>query len=93
LDGTSNASQLVDGLQSNIITLKQGGMISGVNLKPLSSDFLELWNNVNENWNIYKTSVTQITPHQGTNATTPLALKTATKEINQFQKTFRINGG
>src|SRR5215467_7657527 len=50
LDGTSNALQLqaaVNGLQSNIITLKQGGMISGVNLKTLSSDFLDLWNIVN----------------------------------------------
>jgi hypothetical protein len=56
LDGTSNASQLkaaVNGLQSNIITLKQGGVISGANLKPLSSDFLDLWNIVNGNWNLY----------------------------------------
>src|SRR5215472_10749146 len=61
-------------------------MISGVNLKPLSSDFLDLWNNVNGNWNLYKTSVTQILPYQGTNATSPSALKTTTKEINQFRK-------
>ena len=89
LDGTSNASQLqaaVNGLQSNIITLKQGGMIAGVNLKPLSSDFLKLWNVVNGNWNLYKTSVTQILPYQGANATIPSALKTTTKEIDQFRK-------
>ncbi|HEY7082217.1 MAG TPA: hypothetical protein VH500_21205 [Nitrososphaeraceae archaeon] len=89
LDGTSNASQLqaaVNGLQSNIITLKQGGKISGVNLKPLSSDFLDLWNNVNGNWNLYKTSVTQILPYQGTNVTSPSALKTPMKEIDQFRK-------
>ena len=74
LIGTSNTSQLqapVNGLQSNIITIKQGGMISGVNLKPLSSDFLDLWNIVNGNWNLYKTSVTQILPYQGANVTTP----------------------
>jgi hypothetical protein len=68
LDGTSDASQLkaaMDSLQSNIITLKQGGMISGVDLKPLPSDFFNLWNIVNRNWNLYKTSVTQIlTPYQ-----------------------------
>ena len=90
LDGTSNALQpqaAVNGLQSNIITLKQGGMISGVNLKPLSSDFLDLWNIVNGNWNLYKTSVTQIMPYHRTNATTSLALKTSTKEIDeQFRK-------
>ncbi len=86
LDGTSNASQLgaaVIGLQSNIITLKQGGMISGVNLKPLSS---HLWNIVNGNWNLYKTSVIQIMPYHRANATTSLALKAPTKEINQFRK-------
>jgi len=90
LDGTSNALQLqaaVNGLQSNIITLKQGGMISGVNLKPLSSDFLDLWNIVNRNWNLYKRSVTQILPYQGANTTTTAsALKTTTKEIDQFRK-------
>ncbi|MGC2570286.1 MAG: HAMP domain-containing protein, partial [Candidatus Nitrosopolaris sp.] len=90
LDGTSNASQLqaaVNGLQSNIITLKQGGMISGVDLKPLSSDFLYLWNIVNGNWNLYKRSVTQILPYQGANATTPSVLKTPMKEIDdQFRK-------
>jgi hypothetical protein len=89
LDRTLNASQLkaaVNGLQSNIITLKQGGMISGVDLKPLSSDFLDLWNIVNGNWNLYKRSVTQIMPHQGANTTTPSVLKATPKEIDQFQK-------
>ena len=89
LDGTSNASQLqaaVNGLQSNIITLKQGGITSGVYLKPLSSDFLDLWNIGNGYWNLYKTFVTQIMPHQETNGTTtPSALKTTTKEIDQFR--------
>jgi signal transduction histidine kinase len=91
LDGTSNASQLkaaVNGLQSNIITLKQGGMISGVNLKPLSLDFLDLWNIVNRDWNLYKTPVTQILPHQGVNATAPSILKSTTKEIDQLKKQF-----
>ena len=63
LDGTTNASQLKDALnnlQSNIITLKQGGMISGVDLEPLPSGFYNLWNIVNRNCNLYKTSVAQI---------------------------------
>jgi len=89
-DGTSNASQLeaaVNTLRSNIITLKQGGMISGVNLKPLSSDFLDLWNIVNGNWNLYNRSVTQIMPYHRANATTSLALKATTKAIDeQFRK-------
>jgi signal transduction histidine kinase len=87
-DRASNASQLraaVNGLQSNIITLKQGGIISGVDLKPLSSDFLDLWNIINGNWNLYKTSVTQIMPYQGANATISLTLKATTKD-EQFRK-------
>src|SRR5215831_13509844 len=51
-----------------------------------SSDFLDLWNIVNGNWNLYKKSVTQILPYQGANTTTPSALKTTTKEIDQFRK-------
>jgi nitrate/nitrite-specific signal transduction histidine kinase len=90
LDGTLNASQLraaVNGLQSNIITLKQGGIISDVDLKPLPSNFLNLWNSVNGYWNLYKASVTQIMPYDRTNATTSLVLKATTKEIDeQFQK-------
>jgi len=89
-DRISNASQLgaaVNGLQSNIITLKQGGMISGVNLRPLSSDFLDFWNIINRYWNLYKTSVTQIMPYHHSNAKTSLALKATTNEIDkQFRK-------
>jgi len=70
----------MNGLQSNIITLKQGGMISGV--KPLPSEFFDLWNNVSRNWYLYKTSVTQILP--GANATTSSALKTTTKETDKL---------
>jgi signal transduction histidine kinase len=85
LDGTSDASQLkaaMDTLQSNIITLKQGGMISGVDLKPLPSEFFNLWNNVSRNWNLYKTSINQILiPYR--QATTS-SLTTTTKKIDQL---------
>jgi hypothetical protein len=62
LDGSLDASQLkaaMDSLQSNIITLKQGGVISGVDLKPLSSAYLDMWKTIVQNWNAYKTSVIQ----------------------------------
>jgi hypothetical protein len=55
LDGISDALQLkavMNGLQSNIITLKQGGMTSGVDLKPLPLEFFDLWNNVSRDWNL-----------------------------------------
>jgi signal transduction histidine kinase len=71
LDGSLDALQLkaaMDSLQSNIITLKQGGLISGVDLKPLPSAFLDMWKTIVQNWNAYKTSVIQnilfISPHQ-----------------------------
>jgi signal transduction histidine kinase len=38
--------------------LKQGGKISGVDLKPLPSNLLDLWNSVDGRWNSYKTYVT-----------------------------------
>jgi len=87
LGEASDASQIkaaMNGLQSNILTLKQGGMISGVDLKPLPSEFFELWNNVSRNSNLYETSVNQILA--GANTTTSSALKTTTKEIDQFRK-------
>ncbi|TVP41047.1 HAMP domain-containing sensor histidine kinase [Candidatus Nitrosocosmicus arcticus] len=46
-----NAEQL---LETNIMTLKNGGMISGVNLKPLPNDFLDSWNKVNSHWTDFK---------------------------------------
>ncbi|HEY6885767.1 MAG TPA: HAMP domain-containing sensor histidine kinase [Nitrososphaeraceae archaeon] len=58
---TSDASQLKDAmssLESNIMTLKQGGKISGVNLKPLPPNLLPLWNSVDNKLNIYKTYLT-----------------------------------
>jgi signal transduction histidine kinase len=61
LSSSPDASQLknaVSSLESNIMTLKLGGKISGVDLKPLPSNLLGLWNNVDNRWNIYKTYVT-----------------------------------
>ncbi len=61
LFSSSDVSQLKDAmssLESNIMTLKLGGKISGIDLKPLPSNLLYLWNNVDNRWNIYKTFVT-----------------------------------
>jgi signal transduction histidine kinase len=71
---SSDISQLkaaTNSLQSNIITLKQGGMISGVDLKPLPSNFLDLWNTVDGRWNGYKSYVTDklLTSSQTSTAT------------------------
>jgi len=90
LDGSSDTSQLngaMNGLQSNILTLKQGGMISGVGLKPLPSAFLNLWSVVNRNWNTYKTSIVQnelTLNQQGKTATSSLTSSTTRTAIDQL---------
>lgn len=61
LDGFSNISQLEDAmykLQTNIMTLKQGGTISGINLRSLPPDFLDLSRRIDEDWSIFKTYIT-----------------------------------
>jgi signal transduction histidine kinase len=61
LDGSSNVSQLEDAiykLQTNIMTLKQGGTISGINLRSLPPDFLDLSRRIDEHWSIFKTYIT-----------------------------------
>ena len=60
LDGTSNILQLnaaMNNLQSNMIDLKQGGIISGIQLQPLPVAFYDMWNTINTKWNAFKTSL------------------------------------
>ena len=66
---SSDTSQLkvaMNSLESNIIALKQGGIISGIDLKPLPSNLLDLWNTADGKWNVFKTYVTNklLTPPQ-----------------------------
>jgi nitrate/nitrite-specific signal transduction histidine kinase len=63
LDGFSSTSQVaaaINGLRFNIVTLKQGGIISGIDLKPLQSNLLEMWKSIYQNWNVYKLSFTRV---------------------------------
>jgi signal transduction histidine kinase len=58
---SSDTSQLKNAMSSldwNILTLKEGGKISGIDINPLPSNLLALWNSVDGRWNIYKTYVT-----------------------------------
>ena len=86
IDGSSDASQLraaINSLKSNILTLKQGGMLSGVDLKPLPSAFFDLWNVVNRNWNLYETYVTQkiLIPYQQVKGVTKVSSPVTTTTI------------
>jgi signal transduction histidine kinase len=61
LASSSDIPQLKDAmsnLEANVMTLKQGGNIAGADLKPLPPNLLDLWNNVNNRWNIYKSYIT-----------------------------------
>ena len=63
LSSSSDTLQLknaMDNLEANIMTLKQGGKISGVYLKPLPSNLLPFWNNVDGRWNSYKTLTNKV---------------------------------
>jgi signal transduction histidine kinase len=55
---TLQLKNAMNNLEANIMTLKQGGKISGVYLKPLPSNLLAFWNSVDNNWSIYKTYLT-----------------------------------
>jgi signal transduction histidine kinase len=55
---TLQVKNAMNNLEANIMTLKQGGKISGVDLKPLPSNLLAFWNSVDNNWSIYKTYLT-----------------------------------
>jgi hypothetical protein len=95
LEETSDALQLkaaMNNLQSNIITLKQRGMISGVDLKPLSSGFFDLWNTVNQNSDLYKISVTQTLPNRQVKPTTSSPALTTTTTRAILKKQFKSMG-
>ncbi|MFY9967067.1 MAG: ATP-binding protein [Nitrososphaeraceae archaeon] len=61
-EGGSNDSpslrSAMDQLESNLLTLKQGGMISDIDLRPLPSKFLEDWNTIYQEWVSLKTILT-----------------------------------
>jgi hypothetical protein len=46
----SGINSAMNQLESNILTLKQGGMISGIDLKPLAPRFLDDWNTIYQEW-------------------------------------------
>ena len=47
---TSKIDNAIDQLESNILTLKNGSYISGIDLKPLSPEFSKDWDNIYQKW-------------------------------------------
>jgi signal transduction histidine kinase len=55
---TSKVDTAIDQLESNILTLKNGGKISDIDLKPLPSEFSKDWDNIYQKWISLKTLLT-----------------------------------
>src|SRR5688572_29426108 len=51
---TSKIDAAIDQLDSNILTLKDGGKISDIDLKPLPSDFAKNLDNIYQKWILLK---------------------------------------
>jgi signal transduction histidine kinase len=59
-DNTKNTSKInaaINQLESNILALRQGGNIAGIDLKPLPREFLEDWNTIHQKWISLKTTI------------------------------------
>jgi signal transduction histidine kinase len=56
----------MNNLESNILVLKQGGKISGLEIYPLSSEFSSLWDTINKEWQGFKGYINEniINPNQ-----------------------------
>jgi hypothetical protein len=52
---TSKIDNAITQLESNILTLKNGGMISDINLKPLPPEFSKDWDQIYQKWILLKT--------------------------------------
>jgi len=54
----SNINSGIKELETNILTLKQGGKISDIELKPLPDEFFNDWDNIYKKWILLKTTLT-----------------------------------
>ena len=53
----AKVNDAINKLDANIHLLKQGGKISGVELEPLPSKFLDSWKRIDNDWNSYRSFV------------------------------------
>jgi signal transduction histidine kinase len=74
-------------VESNLLTLKQGGMISGVELKPLPSEFLHSWNTIYQKWVSLKTVISDNIIKSNKQINSTPATLTADKDIRTTAET------
>jgi signal transduction histidine kinase len=67
----SDLDNAVETLESNIVALKEGGSYASLELSSLPSQFLNDWEDINQDWNDYKSSIDEkiIKPTQTTRET------------------------
>ena len=59
-DSTKDVSKInsaINHLESNILTLRDGGKVASIDLMPLQVEFLDDWNNVYQKWISFKTII------------------------------------
>ena len=55
---TMKLNDAINNLNTNLLVLRDGGKTSNVELKPLSSKFLDSWKIINNDWNKFRTFIT-----------------------------------
>ena len=77
-------------LQTNIMTLKQGGTISGINLRALPLDFLDLSRQIDEDWSIFNTYITDNLLKRREGGQVTEVRSNTTAPVNNRKKKFRV---
>ena len=55
---TVKLNDAINNLNTNLLVLRDGGKTSNVELKPLSSKFLDSWKIINNDWNRFRIFIT-----------------------------------
>ncbi|MFZ0554499.1 MAG: HAMP domain-containing sensor histidine kinase [Nitrososphaeraceae archaeon] len=86
----SKINSAMDQLESNMLALKQGGMISDIDLRPLPSMFLENWDKIYQEWVSLKGILTNsvIQPNENIN----LAAVTTLPSVPLLKTTIETSG-
>jgi signal transduction histidine kinase len=86
----------MNNLDTNLLALRDGGTISNVELKPLSSKFLDSWKIINNNWNRFRIFITDVIvksaqqQRQQLQSKTPTVTTTTPKNATGFPTTSTI---
>ena len=88
----SNLKSAMNQLESNILELKQGGMISDINLRPLPSIFLEDWNTIYQDWISLKTILTNSVIQPNDNNNNMVVANKSSPSVQALKTTIATDG-